>query len=62
MNIDFTYWQDTGFFIGFINQYPSYETQGETLEDLKENLIDLWRDLESGNVLYSRKVDTLMIA
>lgn len=32
------------FFVGFINQYPGYTTQGETLDELKENLIDLWMD------------------
>ena len=60
--MDFTYWQDNDSFIGFINQYPDYETQGKTLDELKESLIDLWRDLEVGNVLYSRKIDTLQVA
>lgn len=62
MKINFTHWQDGAFYIGFINQYPDYETQGESLEELKENLIDLWQDLESDKVPYSRKIDTLMVA
>jgi len=62
MKIEYTYWKDNDFFIGFINQYPDYETQGETLEELKENLRDLWQDLAADMILYSRKVDELMVA
>ncbi|NOQ64085.1 MAG: type II toxin-antitoxin system HicB family antitoxin [Methyloprofundus sp.] len=62
MKINFTHWKDGVFYIGFINQYPDYETQGESLEELKENLIDLWQDLEADKVPYSRKIDTLMVA
>ena len=62
MKIEYTHWKDNDFFIGFINQYPDYETQGETLEELKENLRDLWQDLTADLILYSRKVDQLMVA
>lgn len=49
--IKFTYWQDGNFFIGFLNEYPDYQTQGETKEELAENLKDLLVDFESGQVL-----------
>ena len=62
MKIEFTHWKDGGFYIGFINQYPEYETQGETLEGLKEHLADLWKDLETDSVPYSRKVGQLLVA
>ena len=62
MKIEYTYWKDNDFFIGFINQYPDYETQGETLEELKENLRDLWQDLTADKIPYSRKVGELMVA
>ena len=61
-NINFTHWEDGSFHIGFINQYPDYETQGETLDELKENLCDLWHDLEAKKIPYSRKVDSLLVA
>lgn len=41
----FTYWQSGRFFVGFLNEYPDYQTQGESLEDLKEHLVDLYNDL-----------------
>lgn len=46
-----THWIDKEWHIGFINKYPDYETQGETLEELKENLLDLWKDLEEDKLL-----------
>ncbi len=60
--IEFTYWKNDDFYIGFINQYPDYETQGISLDDLKANLIDLWKDLESDEVPYIRKKDKLLVA
>jgi len=47
MKQKFIYWQDDNLWIGYLEQFPDYWTQGETLEELKENLKDLWRDLAS---------------
>lgn len=60
--VKFTSWQDGKFFIGFLNEYPDYQTQGKNKEELAENLKDLLNDLESGQVPYVRKVEELMIA
>jgi hypothetical protein len=60
--IKFTFWQDGEFFIGFLNEYPDYQTQGMHKEELAENLKDLLNDLESGHVPYVRKVEELMVA
>jgi len=60
--INYTHWKDGDFFIGFINEYPDYQTQGDSIEELKENLGDLWKDMESNEVPYIRKTDTLMVA
>ena len=46
--IGFTYWQDGGVWLGYLDQYPDYMTQGTSLEDLKEHLADLYTDLSSG--------------
>jgi predicted RNase H-like HicB family nuclease len=48
--VKFTSWQDDTFFIGFLNEYPDYQTQGMTKEELIENLKDLLIDVESGQV------------
>jgi len=60
--VKFTSWQDDIFFIGFLNEYPEYQTQGITKEELIENLKDLLIDVESGQVPYIRKVEELLVA
>jgi hypothetical protein len=46
--IGFTYWQDGEMWLGHLDEFPDYVTQGATPEDLKEHLLDLHRDLSSG--------------
>ncbi|MGD9563722.1 MAG: type II toxin-antitoxin system HicB family antitoxin [Pyrinomonadaceae bacterium] len=59
---EYTYWQDGEFFLGYLNGYPDYETQGYSKEELVENLKDLLSDLESDQVPYMRKVEKFVIA
>ena len=60
--VKFTSWQDGEFFIGFLNEYPDYQTQGLGKEELVENLKDLLIDFESNQVPYIRKVEELLVA
>jgi hypothetical protein len=60
--IKFTSWQDGEFYIGFLNDYPDYLTQGANKEELADNLKSLLIDLESGEIPYLRKVEELLIA
>lgn len=60
--IDYTYWKSEDFYLGFINDYPDYITQGETKEALQENLKDLLLDLESNEIPYIRKVEQMLVA
>ena len=47
MENTFTYWQDPkdGMWLGYWNEYPDYQTEGYTLEDLKDMLISLREDI-----------------
>lgn len=58
----FTYWQDGDYYLGFLNDYPDYQTQGLSKEELVRNLKSLLVDLESGEVPYVRKVEELALA
>lgn len=58
----FTYWQDGDYYLGFLNDYPDYQTQGLSKEELIRNLKSLLVDLESGEVPYVRKVEELALA
>jgi len=44
MKTTFTYWKDGSHFLGFLDDYPDYQTQGDTLGDLQAHLLDLYRD------------------
>ena len=60
--LEYTFWKDGEFYIGHLNDYPDYETQGYSKEELVENLTDLLTDLESDKVPYVRKVEELVLA
>jgi hypothetical protein len=60
--LKYTFWQDGEFLIGYLNDYPDYETQGYSKEELINNLKDLLTDLESGDIPSVRKVEELSIA
>jgi len=60
--IKYTFWQDSEFFIGFLNDYRYYETQGYSKEELLDNLKSLLADIESEEISFIRKVEELAIA
>jgi predicted RNase H-like HicB family nuclease len=57
----FIYWQDEDIWLGYLEEYPDYITQGETLKELKENLIDIYKELNNGNIPCVRKVAELEV-
>ena len=61
-SIKYTFWQDDEFWLGYLNDYPDYWTQGYSKDELLENLKDLLTDLESGEVPFIRKVEEMAIA
>lgn len=55
-------WEEDGGWLGYLQDYPDYWTQGDTLEDLKEHLRDLYKDLTSGEIPGIRKVEELVLS
>ena len=52
MKIKFIFWQEAGGkYLGYLNEFPDYWTQGETLEDLKTHLWDLQGLLSDGELV-----------
>ncbi|MCH7559644.1 MAG: type II toxin-antitoxin system HicB family antitoxin [Planctomycetes bacterium] len=37
------YWQDDSWFVGKLKEIPGVFSQGKTVEELKENIIDAYR-------------------
>lgn len=42
-----TYWKDGEYYLGYMNDYPEYITQGFSLEELIENIKDIKHDIDS---------------
>lgn len=53
-------WEEDGAWLGSL-QYPDYWTQGETVEDLREHLKDLYQDITSGAIPGIRRVEDLVL-
>jgi predicted RNase H-like HicB family nuclease len=55
------YWQDEEMWIGYLEEFSDYWTQAETEEELKENLVDLYKELTSGVIPNVRRVAELEV-
>ena len=55
----YIYWRDGDQWLGYLEDYPDYMTQGESLEDLQEHLRSLLLDLTSGDMLGVRRLAEL---
>lgn len=53
MTASYTYWQDPkdGMFLGYMNEYPEYMTQGHTLEELRLMLLDIVGAIRDGDLV-----------
>ncbi len=60
--LEYTFWQDGEFFLGHLNEYPDYQTQAYSKEELIENLKDLLQDLELNQIPFVRRVEELVVA
>ena len=58
----YIYWQDGEQWLGYLDEFPDYPTQGESLEDLQEHLKDLYQDLTSGAIPNVRHEGELRVA
>ncbi|MCR4317507.1 MAG: type II toxin-antitoxin system HicB family antitoxin [Planctomycetes bacterium] len=57
----YVYWEDEDMWIGYLEEYPDYWTQGESAEDLEENLRDIFAEFDAGNIPCVRRVAELEI-
>ena len=46
----YVYWKDEDTWLGYLEEFPDYWTQGKTQDELKENLIDIYKELNSGTI------------
>ena len=60
--IKITSWKDSDFYVGYLNDYPDYRSQGYSKEELVENLKELLQDIESDEVPYIRSIEEMVVA
>ncbi len=60
--LKYIYWQDDDMWLGYLEEFPDYWTQGETEQEVKDNLIDIYRELTSGVIPNVRRVAELEIS
>ena len=54
--VRYVHWRDGDFWLGYLEEYPDYWTQGESLDDLLAHLRDLYHDLADGHIPGARNV------
>ena len=57
----FVYYQENNMWIGWLEEYPDYRTQGSTLDELKENLKDVYMDITGGEIPHVRRYGELVV-
>jgi len=60
--LKYTYWQDEDMWLGYLDEYNNYMTQGESLDELRENLMDIYKELASGRIPAVRHHGELLVA
>ncbi len=60
--VKFVYWQDGKFWLGYLQDYPDFMTQGESLKELQENLHDIYHEILQENIPLTAKIGELAVA
>lgn len=50
VKLKYIHWEDNGYHLGYLLDYPDYVTQGMSREELEENLIGLYEDLKTAEI------------
>ncbi|MDR1326535.1 MAG: type II toxin-antitoxin system HicB family antitoxin [Treponema sp.] len=62
MELSYTYWKDEGWYVGHFDDYPDYNTQGETLEEFENMLRSIYEDIKTYDFSFVRHHGKLRIA
>jgi len=58
----YVYYKENEFYVGFLEEFPDYRTQGKTLNELQQNLKEIYQDLNSGTIPHVYHVGELEFA
>ena len=54
MELGYTFRKDDGWYVGHLDDYPDYTTQGETLEEFEDMLRSLYEDIQTFDFSFVR--------
>ncbi len=60
--VRYVFWQEGEWWRGYLGEFSDHWTQAESLDELKKNLLDLYKDLNSGEIPHIRRVAELRVA
>ena len=47
MELQYTFWEgESGWLVGYLNDYPEQWTQGKDIKELEEMLLDLYENIQ----------------
>lgn len=57
----FIYYQEDDKWVRWLEEYPGYRTQGYSLEELQDNLREIYYDLSGGKIQFVRRIGELKV-
>jgi predicted RNase H-like HicB family nuclease len=57
----FVYYEEAKMLVGWLEEFPDYRTQGETLEELQENLKEIYAELTGGSIPAVHRIGELVV-
>ncbi len=61
MSVRYVHWQEEDMWLGYLEEFPDYWTQGVSIDDLQEHLKDLYKNLTSAVIPNVRRVAELQV-
>ena len=55
----YSYWRNEDLWLGYLEEYPNYMTQGESQKELRENLKDIYQEIADGSIPGVRRIAEL---
>ena len=62
MKLKYIYEMDGKFYVGHLSDYPEYSTQGDSLKDFEENLLDIYQMIKNGELKIRAKFGVLEVS
>lgn len=60
--LKFVYWQDGDIWLGYLIEFPDDLMQGENLDDLKENLKEIYKKFNDGKTPCIRETGEITLS